>query len=104
MGLWQYMKLGLPSMLFIVLEWSSYDVQTVIAGYISLEDQACQIIMLNLTNNLFTLALGINTAACTLIGTQIGNMNVENAKNYMIAIVKFMIMVGLIEGTILWML
>jgi len=37
-GLWGYMKLGIPSMLFIVLEWSSYDIQTVIAGYISLQD------------------------------------------------------------------
>lgn len=58
--------------------------------------------MLNLTNNLFTLALGINTAACTLIGTQIGNMNVINAKNYMIAVVKFMLIVGFIEAVILW--
>jgi len=38
MQLWDYLKLGIPSMLFILLEWSSYDCQTVIAGYISIED------------------------------------------------------------------
>lgn len=53
---------------------------------------------------MFTISLGINTAACTLIGRQIGNNNSDLAKKYMRSVLKFAFCIFLIEVLLLWSL
>lgn len=36
-GLYEYLKLGIPAMIMFLVDWSSLEVMTLIAGYISLE-------------------------------------------------------------------
>lgn len=59
------------------------------AGYLSLQDQDCQIIFFNIVVQCWTLSYGLQTAGCTLIGNQIGNGNVREAKRYYREILKF---------------
>lgn len=35
-GLSEYLKLGIPTVTIIIVEWSSFEIMTLIAGYISL--------------------------------------------------------------------
>jgi len=58
-NLTEYLAIALPSMLFLVLEWSLFDIQTIIAGNISLNDQGCQIIYYNILVLIYSVPLGI---------------------------------------------
>lgn len=54
-----YLGLAIPSMLFIVIEWSVFDALSIMSGTLGVSAQACQIILLNITNLVFTISLGI---------------------------------------------
>jgi hypothetical protein len=49
MNLDGYLRLAIPSMLFIILEWSIFDVTTIIAGFMGILEQDVQIILMNVT-------------------------------------------------------
>jgi MATE family multidrug resistance protein len=77
-----YLNLALPSLAILILEWSSGDVITILSGYISKNDQACFVIYLSIATTLCSSALGIGTAATTLVGQQIGQNKVGLAKKF----------------------
>lgn len=67
-GLIDYMKLGLPSVGMVCLEWWSFEIMTLYAAYISLNATASQIIILNTAVITFMPALGLQHGGSTLIG------------------------------------
>ena len=77
-----YIKLAIPSLFFITVEWSLYDIQLLISGLISIEDQECMVIFINLIGVVSTVGFGIQIAGCSLIGQQIGTGNLEMARLY----------------------
>jgi MATE family multidrug resistance protein len=42
-----YLKIGIPSLIMLCLEWWSFEVLAIMAGYISLEATAAHVIVLN---------------------------------------------------------
>jgi MATE family multidrug resistance protein len=72
-GLYEYVKLGIPSILMLCLEYWSFELMTLFAGYISVNATAAHTIALNLAFLLFMFPLGFNYAATALIGKSIGN-------------------------------
>ena len=41
----EYLKLAIPSMLFVVIEWAAYDVLIIFTGLIDIQTQAAHIIL-----------------------------------------------------------
>jgi MATE family multidrug resistance protein len=58
-GLWDYLKIGVPSAALLCLEWWSFELMTLLAGYISVEAMAAQVILLNISMTFFMIPLGI---------------------------------------------
>lgn len=75
-----YLKLAIPSLFFITVEWSLYDIQILISGIISIQDQEGYVIFSNLVNVASTIGFGLQIAGCSLIGQQIGKGDLEMAK------------------------
>lgn len=67
-GIGQYLALGIPSAMMLCLEWWAYEIMTLMAGYIGVEVQAAQIVLMNIIAFMFMFALGLSTAACTTVG------------------------------------
>lgn len=57
--IWEYLKLGIPSMLMLVLEWSAASVMTVVAGKIGLVDQTCAVLYANIQTCVDSIPTGI---------------------------------------------
>lgn len=52
----------------VMLEWWAYEVMTLMAGYLGVEQQAAQIVLMNIIATMFMCAMGFQTAACACIG------------------------------------
>ena len=55
---------------------------TLAAGLISMEDQACQVIVINLLQFCYMFGSGMQTTMCTLVGNQIGKGEAFQALRY----------------------
>lgn len=52
----------------LMLEWWAYEVMTLLSGYIGVNEQASQVVIMNIIALLFMIALGLNQAASATIG------------------------------------
>ena len=55
----QYLVLGVPTAAMMCLEWWAYEVMTLMAGYIGVNEQAAQIVLMNIVALLYMVSLGI---------------------------------------------
>ena len=55
----QYLELGIPSALMVCLEWWAFEVMTLITGYIGVNEQASQVIIINIVAIMYMISLGI---------------------------------------------
>jgi Na+-driven multidrug efflux pump len=78
-----YLKLGVPGALMIMLDMWCYEIITLQSGYLTIEATAAQIILSNIQVFFVQLALGISIASSTLIGSSIGEGNLEKARSYL---------------------
>jgi MATE family multidrug resistance protein len=67
-----YLKLAVPSVLMFCLEWNAFQFLILMAGYISNNHLAAQVILYNICFVSFIVAYGISMAASTLVGNSIG--------------------------------
>ena len=74
--------MGIPSCAMVSLEWWCFEVMTFMSAYISVDATAVQAIACNTCILSFMGALGVQTAASTLIGNQIGARNIPTARRY----------------------
>ena len=66
----------------LLAEGWAFNVLGVLAGLISVTDQAVNTILLNLIAIMFMVPMGIQSAACAIIGEQIGANRVSEARAY----------------------
>ena len=78
-GLYSFMKLGVPSIGMLCLEWWGFEFMTLFSAWISMDATAAQIVILNTAVIAFMPALGLQYAASVLIGQAIGAMQVQEA-------------------------
>lgn len=77
----EYLKIGIPASLFLILEWGAFNGLTIIAGYIPDQNyMAAQVIMFNMVWVYCYAAYGVSQALTTLIGNAVGADNVPLAK------------------------
>jgi MATE family multidrug resistance protein len=58
-GIKEYLKIGIPSSAMLCLEWWSFEVITIFAGYISVDSAATQIICINTNVICFMVPTGL---------------------------------------------
>jgi MATE family multidrug resistance protein len=79
----KYLKLGIPSALMLCLEWWAFEVMSLICGLIGVEEQAAQVILINIVGIIFMIAMGIQQASSANIGWAIGTGDIYKAKEYL---------------------
>ena len=84
-GLYEYFEYGIPSALIVCLEWWSFEILSLFAGLLSVEELAANIVLLNLLIFLFQVPEGIGFVISNLVGNSLGEMKPKKAKKYAIA-------------------
>ena len=62
-------------MLMIFLDWWVWELMILLSGYLSVPEQAAQIVLMNIKSFLYMFGLGMEQAACAILGQQIGKGN-----------------------------
>ena len=68
-NLTKYLRIAIPSMFFVVIEWSTYQVQIIMTGYIGVKSLATQTIYMQYVFLLSAIPMGIMMTAVTLVGS-----------------------------------
>ena len=62
------MKLSIPSTVMMCAEWWAFEILSILAGILGVVELASQTINFNMIALLFMIPLGIQEAACAIIG------------------------------------
>ena len=81
-GWGEYFQIAVPSILMICLEYSAFEIINVLCGRLGVAELAANAIILDLSMFILCIRNGIGGAACTLIGTSIGEGNTYKAKRF----------------------
>lgn len=79
-GWGDYMAIAAPATIMLLAEGWAFNILGVLAGLISVTDQAANTILLMLLSVMFMVPMGIQSAACAIIGEMIGANRVPVAK------------------------
>lgn len=80
--LWDYMKIGLPSSAMISLEWWSFEIQAILASYISVAAVGSMVILINTLTVLTMIPFGAQIAGAVFVGKSMGEGSARKARIY----------------------
>lgn len=63
-----YMKIALPNVLSMIIEFATFDVMIVMMGIVGVVSQASMIIFMNISTQVFAIYFGLSIAVSTLVG------------------------------------
>ncbi|XP_063809937.1 multidrug and toxin extrusion protein 2-like isoform X2 [Pseudophryne corroboree] len=75
-----FVRLAIPSMLMVCIEWWSFEIGGFLAGIISVAELGAQAIILHLVTIAYQIPVGFGVAASVRIGNALGAGDVEQAK------------------------
>ncbi|KAM3933825.1 multidrug and toxin extrusion protein 2-like [Leptodactylus fuscus] len=75
-----FIRLAVPSMFMVCIEWWSFEIGGFLAGLISVVELGAQAIMLELMTAAYMISVGFSVAASVRIGNALGAGDVEQAK------------------------
>lgn len=81
-GIWEFLKIGIPSILMVALECWCFEVLTIFSGYLGTNEQGATIIIINISGTLFMMPLGLSFATSNLVGSSLGAGKPQVAKRY----------------------
>ena len=84
-------------MIILMLDWTCFEITSLMAGCLGVEEQAVNVIVLNILALTFQIPYGIQQSACAMIGNQIGAGDIIEAKKLYRALSTFSTMVNLLE-------
>ncbi|XP_040192727.1 multidrug and toxin extrusion protein 2-like [Rana temporaria] len=96
-----FMRLAIPSMLMVCIEWWSFEIGGFLAGVISVVELGAQAIMLELATSAYMVAVGLSVAANVRIGNALGAGNVEQAKTSCKVVLVCIVFCSLVSGSLL---
>lgn len=89
-------------MFIFFLDWSCFEIMTLMCGYIGVTEQATQIILFNVLQVMFQVPYGIQQASCALIGHAIGDENVPLGRRIYKCVMIFTVLADIIEWSLLY--
>ncbi|KAJ3015772.1 hypothetical protein HKX48_004395 [Thoreauomyces humboldtii] len=78
--IWEFIKLGVPSVLMMCSEWWAFEIAALAAGWLGEDELAAQTIVLNTCSLTYVIPLGISIAASTRIGNALGAFATRTAR------------------------
>jgi Na+-driven multidrug efflux pump len=69
-------------MLFIMIEWSAFNINIMLCGLLDLNSLAAQIVMYQYTCLMCSVPRGIQAAQCTIVGNRLGERDVPTARRF----------------------
>ena len=76
----EFLALGIPTACMECLEWWAFDILILITGVIGVEEQAANVIIMNIVFDASMIAYGMQEALTTLVGNCIGANQVKLSK------------------------
>jgi MATE family multidrug resistance protein len=71
-GIRHFLGLGIPSFLLVAVEWVAFELQSVIAGWVSTQGLAAHVACVNVVAIVFMVPNGVSQSLSTLIGASLG--------------------------------
>ncbi|CAO3586101.1 unnamed protein product [Absidia cylindrospora] len=93
-----FLRLGLPGVVTVAVEWWSFELSALAASYLSTIDLAAQSILLTAGGATFTIPFGIAVAASNRVGNSLGEGNALKAKRASLMAFGFSIFFGAINS------
>ncbi|KAM4699220.1 multidrug and toxin extrusion protein 1-like [Discoglossus pictus] len=79
-----FVKLAIPSMLMVCIEWWTYEIGSFLTGLISVVELGAQSVIYQVVTIAYMIPFGISMAASVRVGNALGAGNIEQAKRSMI--------------------
>ncbi|XP_040298047.1 multidrug and toxin extrusion protein 1-like [Bufo bufo] len=79
-----FIRLAIPSMLMLCIEWWAFEVGIILSGVLSMEDLGAQTIIYQMATIVFMVPLGYSIAASVRVGHALGAGDIVQAKKSMV--------------------
>lgn len=79
-----FIRLAIPSMLMVCIEWWAFEIGIILSGILSVEDLGAQTIIYQMATIVFMVPLGFSIAASIRVGHALGAGDIEQAKKSMV--------------------
>lgn len=96
-----YLRLGIPTALMTFMDMIIFTLMVILANFIGVNENAGQVIILNLLSIMFSIPLGFNSGACALVGRNIGKGNIKKAEIYAKQSLLLVVIVSLVPCLII---
>ncbi|XP_073414373.1 multidrug and toxin extrusion protein 1-like isoform X2 [Dendrobates tinctorius] len=83
-----FIRLAIPSMLMVCIEWWAFEIGTILSGILSMEDLGAQTIIYQLAIIAFMVPLGFSVAASVQVGHALGAGDIVQAKKSMVVAIS----------------
>ena len=84
----EYLKVSIPCTVMLCSEWYAFEIVTVLAGTLGVNEIACQSVVFSIAAFTAQIAIGLQEATSALIGNCIGANNIPLAKRFFSMITK----------------
>ena len=101
-GLGSYIQLGVPMLFVCCLDFWAYECMTILSGIIGIPQQAGQVIVMNMAEMSYQIAWGMQSAACTVLGNQIGLGNLKGSNAYLRVILIVSLVLNCVEAVVVY--
>ncbi|XP_025070620.1 multidrug and toxin extrusion protein 1 [Alligator sinensis] len=96
-----FMRLAVPSMLMMCIEWWTFEIGSFLAGLISVVELGAQSVIYELSNAAYMVPLGFSVAASVRVGNALGSGDAEQARTSCISALLCTGVLGVVVATLL---
>ena len=100
----EQLRIAIWSIFNSIVEGYSWQLMILVSGYLSVADQAANMVVMNLVILFYAVNVGLMHASCTLIGQSIGKNDPAVAKSYLSSLIRFCVGMMLVFNIILFFL
>ncbi|XP_029784833.1 multidrug and toxin extrusion protein 2-like [Suricata suricatta] len=96
-----YIKLAVPSMFMVCIEWWTFEIGTFLAGLVSVTELGAQAIIYELVSIAYMMPLGFSVAASVRVGNALGAGNAMQARDSSVTVLLCAGVCALVVGVLL---
>ncbi|CDW89184.1 na+-driven multidrug efflux pump [Stylonychia lemnae] len=98
----EYLQIGIPSCCMLCLEWWSFEVLAIMAGYISVDATGAHVIIINTHVVIIMAPLGAQVATIVCVGQAMGEGHASKAVSYFRLVALYSLMLNITLGTVIF--